>query len=427
MPEYAAHEANRAAARNRTAALWRSVKCAGTAALLALGLVFFAAPVRAEDGLPNWTVSQVSGAAMARTRADAPWAAPRVNDVFGPAAEFETGADGMLVLTHQGTTMTVSPGSRLALPSAEATASGMYRIMQAVGTVLYHVKERVSAMSHFEVETPFLAAVVKGTTFNVNASDAGGYVHVVEGTVGVQSMLDNGEVTVTGGQTARTGAKPGSPLKVIEESGSESPANPKDSSKGSDQSQNDSETSHNNSGTTVIVADAGNEVSVEKRHPGAVPIFVAGSGDGIFAKGVTIDSAFGDDSSKGSGNGNSRKNNDDVALLAVMDKSNGNGNGGNGNGNSNGNNSSNTTSAGNGNANGAANGNALSAGGGNAGGNGVGNANGSANGNNAGGNGVGNANGLANGNPVASRSPSPPIKIGIACRTGAAFPPPSAA
>jgi hypothetical protein len=67
---------------------------------------------------------------------------------------------------------------------------------------------------HFEVETPYLAAVVKGTKFTVSVDAGGAAVHVMEGVVETID-LDTGDVgMIHPGQTAQTRAGKGNGLTV---------------------------------------------------------------------------------------------------------------------------------------------------------------------------------------------------------------------
>jgi hypothetical protein len=59
----------------------------------------------------------------------------------------------------------------------------MTQIIEQFGNVIFKIKKMT--MPHFAVETPFLAAVVKGTTFSVTVTDKGASVQVIEGRVEV--------------------------------------------------------------------------------------------------------------------------------------------------------------------------------------------------------------------------------------------------
>ncbi|MCZ6466520.1 MAG: FecR domain-containing protein, partial [Alphaproteobacteria bacterium] len=77
------------------------------------------------------------------------------------------------------------------------------RVFQSLGTLLYRIKERAAGMAAFEVETPYLVALVKGTVFAVNASAEEASVQLREGVVRVQATRGGKGITLAAGQTAR--------------------------------------------------------------------------------------------------------------------------------------------------------------------------------------------------------------------------------
>ncbi|MBN2358521.1 MAG: FecR domain-containing protein, partial [Deltaproteobacteria bacterium] len=111
-----------------------------------------------------------------------------------------TGPDGRLVLVRGAQTIVVAPNSRMSLPADEGKGLGV-RVLQQLGTLLFKVERREAP--YFEVETPFLAAIVKGTTFTVRVDALGAAVHVVEGAVQVDARGSNRSTLVGPGQTAR--------------------------------------------------------------------------------------------------------------------------------------------------------------------------------------------------------------------------------
>jgi hypothetical protein len=133
------------------------------------------------------------------------------NQNLRAGSTIETGDDGRVVIIRGDESIIISPRTSIALP--EHTDTGMATtILQSFGTILLQVEKR--AKQHFEVETPFLAAVVKGTKFTVTVDPSGAAVHVVEGAVEVMD-LDTGDVgMVRPGQTAHTPAAQGVGLSV---------------------------------------------------------------------------------------------------------------------------------------------------------------------------------------------------------------------
>jgi hypothetical protein len=76
----------------------------------------------------------------------------------------------------------------------------MTTIMQAYGTVTVEA-ERLQ-IQHFSVQTPFLAAIVKGTRFTVHSDDAQSSVDVSRGLVQVQDYTHGVATDIAPGQTA---------------------------------------------------------------------------------------------------------------------------------------------------------------------------------------------------------------------------------
>ncbi len=156
-----------------------------------------------EDGL-TWVVTQATGDVRYRSGGffSTTWQELRVGDVVGDAAEIRTGRKSRVVLGHRQTTMTATAESRVALPGGPRS-NGAYRVLQSLGTLLYTIKERANGMAAFEVETPYLVALVKGTIFTVNASAEEASVELSEGVVRVQPTRGGKGTTLAAGQTAR--------------------------------------------------------------------------------------------------------------------------------------------------------------------------------------------------------------------------------
>ncbi|MBD8892844.1 FecR domain-containing protein [Labrenzia suaedae] len=244
-------------------------------------------------------------------------------------------------------------------------------VLQTSGTVTVDVAKR--ARPHFSVETPFLAAVVKGTKFTVKVGKTRADIAVERGVVGVRDFASGQQTDLAAGQSAATapaqavGLQVNGAVKPVVRPGPRKapvfqtpavaniPAAPAEANKSTAATSSEPSFSRSSNST-------GRSASRD------------GRGD---------DKGNSDSNAGGNGNGNAGGN--------------GNGNGsGNGNGNWNGNAGGNGNGNAGGNGGGNGNGNAGGNGNGNAGGNGNGNAGGNGNGN-AGGNGNGNGNGNSNG------------------------------
>lgn len=149
--------------------------------LFGLFLLFIAAPAIA--GSSAWTVTQKSGHVEV-VRSGMQPASLKVNASLNAGDTVVTGRDGRAMLTRGSDYLLVNANSRLAIPAEEST-DGFTRLKQWFGSVFYDVE--TTGKPHFEVETPLLAAVVKGTKFTITVEADRASVHVTEGVVQVST------------------------------------------------------------------------------------------------------------------------------------------------------------------------------------------------------------------------------------------------
>ena len=109
-----------------------------------------------------------------------------------------TGPTGRATLTRGGDYIVLAPSSRLLLP-ANIQNNGMTSLIQDMGTMLFKVRR--TGIPHFRVDTPMLAAVVKGTTFTVIVGPDRNAVQVIEGAVEVSAVQGGMSRLVEGGKT----------------------------------------------------------------------------------------------------------------------------------------------------------------------------------------------------------------------------------
>ena len=171
-------------------------------------LVLFASPAMAQD--VAWVVTQKSGDVRVLRNGLQP-ASVQVRASLLAGDVIATGATGRAMLTRGDDYVVVAPGSRLLLPKEEQQ-SGFTRLVQQVGTMLYKVKH--TGVPHFAVETPMLAAVVKGTSFTVVVDKDRAAVQVTEGVVEVSSATGDARRLVEGGVTVYVGRE--QPSQIIE-------------------------------------------------------------------------------------------------------------------------------------------------------------------------------------------------------------------
>jgi hypothetical protein len=102
-----------------------------------------------------------------------------------PGDTIVTGSGARAVLVHSKDFVTVSSNSRIRIP-AEARESSITRFFQELGNAIFNVEKRNAP--HFSVDTPYLAAVVKGTVFSVTVGADRSALQVTEGVVEVSTM-----------------------------------------------------------------------------------------------------------------------------------------------------------------------------------------------------------------------------------------------
>jgi hypothetical protein len=329
--------------------------------LLLAALVLHPASANASD----WVVKRVSGIVY--------FVAPGVEAfrvkqgmVFKKGYTIGTRAGARAMIARGGETIAVGPNTTFAMSTFRSTGVKT-TLLQRKGTIEVDVQKR--QQPHFTVETPFFAAVVKGTRFEVNVQAKQARVSVDRGVVAVEDFASGDRVDLTAGQSAasapssRVGLSVGGRTKPSVKPGAKrAPAfeTPAVKNVPSNAAAAKSANSNRNTGKGNNNADSnagGNGKAGENGNAG-------GNGNGNGNAG-------------GNGNGNSGGNGNSNA-------------GGNGNGNSGGNGNANSGGNGNGNGNsGSGNSNAGGNGNGNSGGNGKGNS--GSDKNNAGGNGNGNS------------------------------------
>jgi hypothetical protein len=130
------------------------------------------------------------------------------DETLKPGDTIRTGRNGRVLLVRGEETILISPNSVVGLP-AEKKEGLSTTIIQQAGSILLEVEKR--NVKHFEVETPYLAAVVKGTHFSVTVSAGSTKVGVLRGQVEVSDFKTGQIAQVMRGQvaTAFEHGKPG--------------------------------------------------------------------------------------------------------------------------------------------------------------------------------------------------------------------------
>jgi hypothetical protein len=172
---------------------------------MAVALVVSSSAFAGDDGI--WSISKSSGEVWVTT-SGAEQASLRQEDPLKPGDIIRTGRNGRVLLVRGEETILVSPNSVIGLPTEKKDGMST-TILQQAGSILLEVEKR--NVKHFEVETPYLAAVVKGTHFSVTVNAASTSVNVERGQVEVSDFKTGQIAQILPGQTATSFAhgKPG--------------------------------------------------------------------------------------------------------------------------------------------------------------------------------------------------------------------------
>lgn len=147
-----------------------------------------------------WHIVQSAGDVQVITEGDKPGPVdPRTELADGTIVT--TGKNGRAVIRRGEEQVVLQPLTRLVLTRA---TPGATTILQSAGSALYRIGKKKTP--HFQVDTPFLAAIVKGTAFTVNVSRTRADVVVSEGAVEVSSRQGSAMSLIKPGMSAAVSA-----------------------------------------------------------------------------------------------------------------------------------------------------------------------------------------------------------------------------
>jgi hypothetical protein len=156
-----------------------------------------ASPAFAGDG-DAWIVSKFSGEVWL-AGSDVQQASLKQEDVLKPGDTVRTGRGGRVLLKRGNEAILIAPNSVVGVPAQNKDGMST-TILQQAGSILLDVEKR--DVKHFEVETPYMAAVVKGTQFRVTIEAGKTSVEVVRGQVEVADFRSGQIAQVMAGQQA---------------------------------------------------------------------------------------------------------------------------------------------------------------------------------------------------------------------------------
>ncbi|MBA5776849.1 FecR domain-containing protein [Stappia sp. F7233] len=173
-----------------------------TRLLAGLFLVFaFLGPATAEG--ERWEIRKASGQVYL-VSPEVPAFRARAGMYLEPGFTIATRQNGRALIARGESSILVGPDTAFAL-SAYQSSDRATTLLQRSGRIEIEVEKRT--VPHFKVETPYLAAVVKGTRFTVTVGKDAAAVDVSRGLVEVSDFASGDTADVKAGQKASS--KPG--------------------------------------------------------------------------------------------------------------------------------------------------------------------------------------------------------------------------
>jgi hypothetical protein len=182
--------------KRQSESFMRSVQQVSRLLVAAFVLATGSGALAADGG--DWIVSKSSGEVWL-TATGVQQASLKQEDVLKPGDTVRTGRSGRVLLKRGEESILISPNSVVGVP-AEKKEGLSTTIVQRAGSILLEVEKR--NVQHFAVETPYLAAVVKGTQFRVTIDAGKTSVDVIRGQVQVADFKSGQIAQVMAGQHA---------------------------------------------------------------------------------------------------------------------------------------------------------------------------------------------------------------------------------
>ena len=186
------------------------------ASLTVLALLYGGSPALAQDSQhqesrqDSWRISKSSGDVSVSTDGLQPVALTN-GMTLQAGASIRTGQNGRVLLTRGNETILISANSAVSIPKDKKEGLST-TILQQAGSILLEVEKR--GTNHFEVETPHISAVVKGTRFHVTVNPNDTRVGVFKGQVEVTDAKSGQYVLINAGQSASVSTQGADGLSV---------------------------------------------------------------------------------------------------------------------------------------------------------------------------------------------------------------------
>ena len=166
---------------------------------LALGVICLATAAVADD----WVAQKLRGEAFVFEHGG--WVQLKRGDIVANSSAIRTMKDSQIefVRDHE----TIDLGADTQIRIFDRTGQRYTTVKEAMGTV--RVEANVENVQHFSIQTPFIAATVKGTIFTVVSGKSAAHVSVQRGKVRVDDLHHGLHVDVRAGQNASAGRREG--------------------------------------------------------------------------------------------------------------------------------------------------------------------------------------------------------------------------
>lgn len=164
------------------------------AAASVAGALLFATAALADD----WTAVQLRGQVLQLV--DTQWQPLARGAVVPDSRIIRTLGFGHVTFTRGQETLDLGPNTQIQIHDRGTATRPSTTVTQYFGSV--SVEAQVENVKHFAVETPYLAAVVKGTRFTVTSGKTGASVSVQRGHVEVGDYHNGSHVLIAVGQSA---------------------------------------------------------------------------------------------------------------------------------------------------------------------------------------------------------------------------------
>lgn len=164
---------------------------------LLFAITLLTVPIASYSNPWGWLVQKTSGSAVYSWNSDAQLALQK-GLVLDRGATVQTGDSGRVLLVRGEESVFIGPYT-VASIAAQPTDMSTTVILQS-GRASFAVRKK--PQKHFSVETPFLAAVVKGTKFDIAVGPSSAEVSVTEGVVEVRALKSGEVADLLPGQTA---------------------------------------------------------------------------------------------------------------------------------------------------------------------------------------------------------------------------------